>query len=110
MVDRASAALAIFAMLLQAIVCAWHHHALSFASRQSPIVASVAAPTSPDAPLSAEHECRICSANAHHGTLPADVFATALPEGEPVKRLRAGSISAALLSYLLFQPRAPPLA
>jgi hypothetical protein len=108
-VDRASVAVAIFAMLLQAIVFAWHHHALSFASRQSPIVASVAT-TGPDAPLSADHECRICSAiGHHHGAFPVDVVATGQPEGEPVKRLRAGTVSVALLSYFLFQPRAPPL-
>jgi hypothetical protein len=105
---RASAAVAIFALLLHAIVYAAHHHPLPFSPRHAPGLAGAAAGAGPDLPLSADRECQICFALGHHGAVPVDAFAAALPEEKPFEQIRTAAVSVSRLPYLLFQPRAPP--
>jgi hypothetical protein len=107
---RAGAVLAIVALLLQAIVLAWHHHALVFASRHAPDLAGLAVIASPDPPPVADHDCQICFALVHHGAVPVDFFAPAQPAAHTSRRLRTAAILVSLPAYLLFQPRAPPQA
>ena len=71
---RFTALVAVFAVIFQALLFAWHHHELPFASRGAPVV--VAAATGWAAPALADRDCPICSAVAHHGAVPVELFAT----------------------------------
>jgi hypothetical protein len=107
---RAGTALAIFALLLQAMVFAWHHHPPAFAARQALDLAGQAVTASADVPLLADRDCQICFALGHHGAVPVDLFAAVLPEAHPPERLGTTPVFVSLPPYLLFRSRAPPLA
>ena len=105
---RFTALVAVFAVIFQALLFAWHHHELPFASRGAPVV--VAAATGWAAPALADRDCPICSAVAHHGAVPVELFATLLPEGSVQRRPPPPAPADSRTPYLLFRSRAPPRA
>jgi len=104
---RFTALVAVFAVIFQALVFAWHHHELPFASRGAPVVVAAAAGWA--APAFADRDCPICSAVAH-GAVPVELFATLLPEGSVQRRLPPPAPTDLRTPYLLFRSRAPPRA
>lgn len=59
-VRRRAALIGIAAILFQALLFGWHHHAIALVRSSAP-VASVNAATAPLAPASAEDLCEICT-------------------------------------------------
>ena len=107
---RGCALVGMFAILLQAVLFAWHHHAASFHVRAAGAVTTVVAPTSPVMPALADHDCEICFALSHHGAVPVDLF-LANPLADVLQcRSRLAAVDTSPAPYILFQSRAPPLA
>ena len=73
---RGVAFLGIFAMLLQAVLFAWHNHPLPFSPRGAPAALAAAGH---EAPGLADDDCPICFALSHHGAAPVDFFAAPPP-------------------------------
>jgi hypothetical protein len=103
---RAIAVLGIFAILFQATLSAWHHHALIFSSRTAGVAAS--APTNEEAPNAADQHCQICFSLGHHGAVPVDWFAAALSVAYPRPPIPAVYVACPLPAHFLFHARAPP--
>jgi hypothetical protein len=103
---RAGALVGIFAVLIQAILFGWHHHAPLTAS--AGIVAT--APTSPTLPHLVDDDCPICFTLSHHGVVPLDFSVPHLPEAGPTSRAAPPAVDAPLARYYSFQSRAPPSA
>jgi hypothetical protein len=61
-------------------------------------------------PASADHDCEICFAISHHGAVPVDVSAANPPEHARLRQTRLAAFETSPAPYILFQPRAPPLA
>ena len=75
---RPPALLAIFAILLQAAVFAWHHHPLPpAAGHQAGSV--VHNQTGPASPLAADESCDICQTLHHQSAAPGELLALAVP-------------------------------
>jgi hypothetical protein len=107
---RGCALVGTFAILLQAVLFAWHHHAASFHLRSAGAVTTVVAPAAPVMPALADHDCEICFALNHHGAVPVDLFLATPPEHAPLLRSRLAAVETSPAPYILFQSRAPPLA
>jgi len=106
---RGAALLGVFAILLQAVLFAWHNHPLPLSSPGAPAILASAPATGPEAPGRAHTDCQICFALAHHSALSPVDFTAVSPARHLLLRLAA--IEAALApaaSYLLFRSRAPP--
>jgi len=105
---RGTALLAVFAILLQAILFAWHHHPLPLSSRGAPTV--LAAPATDHTPVLADDDCPICFALSHHSAAPVDFPAAlpALPSHASLPPAIVEAILAPVASYVLFRSRAPP--
>ncbi|MBV8589011.1 MAG: hypothetical protein JO212_02930 [Acetobacteraceae bacterium] len=95
-----------FSIVLQALVFAWHQHDLPFASRGATVIA-VAASAS-EIPFSAEHDCPICFAIAHHGAVLVELFASPPPSGRVLQQRLPATLGDPAAPYLLFRSRAPP--
>jgi hypothetical protein len=67
--QRRSALIGIAAILLQAILFGWHHHAVAFKTRGSP-VKSLYSTTQPFSPAAAEELCEICVVLHHQSASP----------------------------------------
>jgi hypothetical protein len=108
---RGAVLLGVFAILLQAVLFAWHHHPLPLSSRDAPAVLAAGPSAGHPTPVLTDDDCQICFALAHHSAAsPAD-FTAVSPARHLLLRLAA--IEAALApaaSYLLFRSRAPPRA
>jgi hypothetical protein len=61
-------------------------------------------------PAVADHDCEICFALSHHGTVPVDLFVTNPPAHALLRRSRLAAVDASSAPYILFRSRAPPLA
>lgn len=107
---RSCALVGTFAILLQAVLFAWHHHAASFHVRSGGAVTTLAAPTSPATPALGDHDCEICFALSHHGAVAVDHFWANPPEHALLRRSRLAAVDASPAPYILFRSRAPPLA
>ncbi|HKM72098.1 MAG TPA: hypothetical protein VJX94_18910 [Stellaceae bacterium] len=108
---RGTALLAVFAILLQAVLFAWHHHPLPLSSQGVPIVLAAPA-TGHTAPVLADDDCPICFALSHHSAAPVD-FPAAPPPPPDHASLSPATVEAILApvaSYFLFRSRAPPRA
>ena len=108
---RGTALLAVFAILLQAVLFAWHHHPFALSSRGAPAV--LAAPATGDtAPVLADDDCPICFALSHHSAAPVDFPAAPPPPPDHASLPQATveAILAPVASYFLFRSRAPPRA
>ena len=99
-----------FAILLQAVLFAWHHDAASFHPRSVGAVTTLVAPTSPVMPALADHDCEICFALSHHGAVPVGLFVAHPPVHALLRRSRLEAVDASPAAYILFRSRAPPLA
>src|SRR5271156_5974826 len=107
---RAGALVRTFAILLQALLFAWHHHPASFHVWSAGAVTTLVAPTAPVMPASADHDCEICFALSHHGAVPVDVYAAKPPKNAPLPQTRIAAVEVPLTPYSLFRSRAPPAA
>lgn len=103
---RSAAMLGVFAVLFQALVSAWHHHALTFSWQEPPAIAAPA--PGGETPATAHRDCQICFVLGHHGAVPVDLFAAASAEPAPLRRSPAPEPMAASAAYTLFRSRAPP--
>jgi hypothetical protein len=99
-----------FAILLQAVLFAWHHHPACFYVWSPGAVTTLAAPTAPVMPTLADDDCEICFAVSHHGAVPVDFYAAKLPENAPLPQTRIAAVEVPLTPYSLFRSRAPPAA
>jgi hypothetical protein len=107
---RMTAILAVSATLFQAMLFAWHHHSPTFSLRKASSVA-LAATTGQGSPAAADHDCEICfGLSHHHGAVPVDLFGTTALEQTPPRDTRIEAVVGSVAAYLLFHPRAPPLA
>ena len=106
---RITAALSSFIILFQAIVFAWHHHALPFSSGRTSTIAIAAAP-GPVPPALADEDCQICFAISHHGAIPVDLITAELSGGLPLPHASPAAVFIVVARYLLFHSRAPPAA
>jgi len=106
---RIAASLAVFAMLLQAMLVAWHHHPLPLSPGNVTTV-SVAAATGLCLPAAFDHDCEICfTVGHHHGAVPIDPPGTTPPELAPLRDSRIEAVVTSIAAYFLFRSRAPPL-
>jgi hypothetical protein len=107
---RDSALLAVYAILLQAVVFAWHQHALVFNSAGQPPVLSSQDRAAPLSSTTAAEACELCAALHHLSGAPGEFVAIAPP---PLAASRFAPIeqahSAPVLT-LAFRARAPPQA
>ena len=107
---RAAAQIGILAILLHAMLFAWHHHAPPFYANTGSAAASVATPVSPVLPGCDDHDCQICFTLGHHGAVPVDFFAADPPEQTLLHQTCTAAVDTPLAPYLLFRSRAPPVA
>jgi hypothetical protein len=106
-VRRRVALIGVAAILLQALLFGWHHHALALAGRGG-FPASLYSATQPLAPATAEDLCEICAALHHQSASPLAFAASPipssaaaaidLPDPDPIGRAGAWG----------FRARAPP--
>jgi hypothetical protein len=107
---RVAALTAAFAILVQAVLFGWHHHAIPLRPQAALAVAILAAPTSPVMPAEDDHDCQICFTLGHHGAVPVGFFAPSPPDHAPLHQPRLAALGAPLAPYFFFQSRAPPVA
>jgi hypothetical protein len=108
---RGTALLAVFAVLLQAILFAWHAHPLQPSLLGTSDVRAATAAAGHQTPATADDDCQICFALGHQSTAPVG-FMAAVPRPDhvslPLPAVEA--VAAPLAAYLLFRSRAPPRA
>lgn len=99
----------ILAVLFQAILFGWHHHALPLSSRgaQPVIHRSTAAPLFP---ASDEDHCDICQALHHLTAAPADIVAALPPPAAGATVRHPDPVRADRDRRRVFEARAPPRA
>jgi hypothetical protein len=107
---RVTALLGVLAILFQAILCAWHHHAHLLPLQGALAVGSLAVASGDQVPASTDDDCPLCFAFGHHSVTPVDFFAALLTDHAPRPRLSVTAATPPLPSYLLFRSRAPPSA
>jgi hypothetical protein len=109
-VRRRVALLGVIAILIQAVLFGWHHHALALpAVGDQPIVAVANAATQPS-PAAAEDGCEICAALHHLSAAPGELVSLALPPIAASALHLPALVLAARTSDRGFQARAPPRA
>jgi hypothetical protein len=107
---RIAALTGALAILFQAILFAWHHHAFPFHPQAASAVAILERPSPPAMPAADHHDCSICFTLSHHGAVPVDFFAPSPPVLAPLHQIRLATLDAPLSPYFFFQSRAPPQA
>jgi hypothetical protein len=107
---RGPALIAVFAILLQAALFAWHHHPLPLSSRGGSAVWALTAATGHGAPGLEDDDCQICFALSHHNAAPVDFFAPPPPGDNSALSVAGQAFPARRAAYLLFRSRAPPRA
>ena len=102
------ARLAIFAVLLQAMLFGWHHHSLPAMARGAYTVVSAANAGLPLSPAAAEDSCEICLALHHLSASPLDFAVPPLPSiGSAAARLPDPAFLDRVIDRA-FRARAPP--
>ena len=104
------ALLGVFAILLQAVLFAWHHHPLPFSSMGAPALLAVAPANAPEAPGRVHDDCQICFALGHNSAAPVGFAAEPPPTHAAMSPTALGAVVAPGTPYLLFRSRAPPRA
>jgi hypothetical protein len=100
--------LSICALLLQAMLFAWHHHTHLLLFRDAAVSGSVVVAKADPASLS-DDDCQICFALSHYAPAPVDFFSAPLADHDALL-LWAAAVTPPRPSYLLFRSRAPPWA
>ena len=98
------------AILAQAMLFAWHHHAFAFHPQAASAVVIRVTPIPPAMPAADDRDCQICFTLCHHGAVPVDFFAPSPPVLAPLHQIRLATLDAPLAPYFFFQSRAPPVA
>jgi hypothetical protein len=105
---RGAALLAVFAILLQAVLIGWHHHPFPFGSWGTPTVLAVGSPSGHSTPALTDNDCQICFALSHHSAAPVHVVPDPLPGPARLQLSAVKTVWVPLRSYVLFRSRAPP--
>jgi hypothetical protein len=105
---RRVALLGIIAVLFQAVLFGWHHHALGPASRGSQPVAAVSNPAAPLSPAGAEDDCDVCMALHHLSASPGEFVALPVPATAASALHLPELVRIARVSERGFHARAPP--
>lgn len=101
--------LAVFAVLLQAILFGWHHHPLPLGAKQATPLLAVGAPDPAQAPAVGDQDCQICIGLHHFGAAPGEFVALAPPPpGEAAAAGETGILAGRFTPG--FRARAPPSA
>jgi hypothetical protein len=107
---RRVAWLGVLAVLIQAVLFGWHHHALALPTVGDQPFAAIANPASQPSPAAGEDGCEICAALHHLSTSPVEFASLSLP------RIAAAAVHLPELvlvpeaSGRAFRARAPPRA
>jgi hypothetical protein len=107
---RRVALLGVVAILIQAVLFGWHHHALALPALGDPPIAAVAKAAGPSSPAAAEDGCEICAALHHLSAAPGELVSLALPPIAASAPHLPALVLAARTSDRGFQARAPPRA
>lgn len=105
---RRIALIGVAAILFQAILFGWHHHALAL-GRSGP-AATLSNASQPLPPASAEDSCEVCSILHHQNAAPLAFVTSAIPSSIEPAIVRRGPAPAAQAAKSGFHARAPPLA
>jgi hypothetical protein len=97
-----------FAILLQAVLFAEHHHPLPVFSQGATVPSAAAPATGHNAPGRAGDDCQICFALAHHSAVPVVFVAASPPTHTALRTSASGAVGAPGAPFLLFRSRAPP--
>jgi hypothetical protein len=73
------ALLGILAVLLQAVLFGWHHHALALGTPDGQPVATAASAAAPFSPADVEDSCEICAALHHLSSSPVEFASLPAP-------------------------------
>jgi hypothetical protein len=105
---RLGVLLGVFALLLQALLFAWHTHPLRFSEPGQPFALSAPDPASPVSPGASDDDCQICLSLHHLSAAP--VIAPALPMPPQINAaVPAGeAVIAGSTPSAGFHARAPP--
>jgi hypothetical protein len=106
---RRAALIGVAAILFQAFLFGWHHHALALPGSSGPI-ASIHSADEPLAPATAEDLCEICVVLHQQTAAPLAFFLTRSPTATSAAR---GSIGPVVICHAIargFDARAPPRA
>jgi hypothetical protein len=107
---RGAVLLGVFAILLQAVLFAWHHHPLPLSSRGAPAVLAAGPSAGHPTPVLTDDDCQICFALNHHSAVPIGFVGAQAPRPVPLHPQTIDTVWAALPFYVLFRSRAPPRA
>jgi len=109
-VRRRVALLGVLAILIQAVLFGWHHHALAFAADGHQTVAAATNAAVPLVPAAEEDGCEICAALHHLSAAPGEFASLPLPTIAGSAMHLPAFILAAQASERGFYARAPPRA
>jgi hypothetical protein len=105
---RSSALLGVYAILLQAVVFAWHQHALVLNSAGQPPVLSSQDRAAPLSSTTADEACELCAALHHLSGAPGEFVAVSPPSLAAFRFAPVEKAHASLVLTLAFRARAPP--
>jgi hypothetical protein len=77
---RTTALLGMFAIVFQAMLFAWHHHAVALPSPGAPTIGYLVSLSSDQTPI-ADEDCPLCFALANHNITPIDFFVARFGQG-----------------------------
>jgi hypothetical protein len=106
---RRVALIGVGAILFQAILFGWHHHALALPSRGAPPAAHGEG-SAPLSPATAEDDCDICQMLHHLRAAPGEVASLPLPAGAASALALPELVLKGRGSPRVFQARGPPRA
>ncbi|MBV9966646.1 MAG: hypothetical protein JO008_13225 [Alphaproteobacteria bacterium] len=107
-VRRRIALIGVAAILFQAILFGWHHHALAFSGTEP--TASLSNASQPPLPASTEDLCEICSILHHQSAAPLAFVTPAIPSSFEMAIKPPAAVLPKLAAKSGFRARAPPLA
>ena len=101
------ALLGVFAVVLQAVLFAWHHHDLGFAARGAPLALSAPASGNGDTPATDADGCEICI-GLQHQAAALGFMVPPVPGLAAAPRAERGRAFFVLTDYRAFDSRGPP--
>jgi hypothetical protein len=109
MARRGAALVGLAAILLQALLFGWHHHAMALPGSSGPI-ATVHSAAEPLAPATAEDLCEICVVLHQQTAAPPTFFLSLAPAATSSASLLTAPLFIGRATALGFDARAPPRA
>jgi hypothetical protein len=108
--QRHAAGVGIFAILLQALLFGWHHHAEHFSVTGQWPMLSVSAPSAPLSPATTEDECELCAALHYLTAAPGEFILAGAPSSGTLLPPQLVQARPGRQPRFSFRARAPPLA